>query len=243
MLEPVKKARLYEDIVRQLTKLINNGALKPGDRLPTERALAAQLDVSRTAIREALRALEAMGFIESKVGEGTFVRAITMENVMSPFSSLLKQDQRLIDELREARILIETEIARMAAKRLTPESARLIEDALDHMADEIAQGVLGLGGDNMFHTALAKAADNQALCQILDLCSDLLSSSREAGLMKLKDQSISLVHHQKIYHAVREGDGELAATLMKHHLEFAAKLAADAQTEILMKTGMSMEVL
>ena len=57
MLEPVKKARLYEDIVRQLTKLINNGALKPGDRLPTERALAAQLDVSRTAIREALRAL------------------------------------------------------------------------------------------------------------------------------------------------------------------------------------------
>lgn len=227
MLEPVKKARLYEDIVRQLTKLINSGALKPGDRLPTERALAAELNVSRTAIREALRALEVMGFIESKVGEGTFVRAITMENVISPFSSLLRQDERLIDELFEVRILLETEIARTAAKRLKPESAKLIEASLVHMAEEIDQGILGLNGDNMFHTALAHAADNQALCQILELCSDLLNSSREVALKRLRDQGVALAHHRKIFQAVVEGDGELAATLMRHHLEFSAKYAFD----------------
>ncbi len=222
MLKPVKKARLYEDIVQQLTRLINSGVLKPGDRLPTERALATELDVSRTAIREALRVMEAMGFIESRVGEGTYVRAITIENVISPFSSLLQQDQRLIDELMEVRLLIETEMARMAAHRLNPESAAQIEESLAFMEEEISQGVLGLNGDNMFHEALAKAADNQALCQILDLCSDLLSSSREDALKKLSDQGIALAHHRKIYQAVVDGDGDLAASLMKHHLQFAA---------------------
>lgn len=223
MLEPVKRSRLYEEIVRQLTDLINNGTLKPGDRLPTERALALQLKVSRTAIREALRALEMMGFIESKVGEGTFVRAITMNNVISPFSSLLVQDERLMTELIEVRMLLETEIARLAAKRITPEKAKLIEASLAMMAEEIDQGVIGIVGDNAFHNALAQAADNTAMSKILSLCGDLLSKSRKTALTRMKDQRVGLAHHREIYLAVVEGDEDLAATMMKHHLSEAYK--------------------
>ena len=223
MLEPVKRSRLYEDIVRQLTELINSGTLKPGDRLPTERALATQLKVSRTAIREALRALELMGFIESKVGEGTFVREITMNNVISPFSALLMQDERLMTELIEVRMLLETEIARLAARRVTPEKAASIEASLGMMAEEINKGVIGIAGDNAFHNALAQAADNAAMSKILGLCGDLLSSSREMALTRMKDQRVGLAHHREIYRAVVEGDEELAATLMKHHLSEAYK--------------------
>lgn len=223
MLEPVKRSRLYEEIVRQLTELINNGTLKPGDRLPTERALATQLNVSRTAIREALRALELMGFIESKVGEGTYVREITMNNVISPFSTLLQQDEKLITELIEVRMLLETEIARLAARRITPEKAKSIEESLKLMADEIDKGVIGIIGDNAFHNALAQAAENTAMSKILGLCGDLLSSSREMALTRMKDQRVGLAHHREIYLAVLEGDEDLAATLMKHHLAEAYK--------------------
>jgi len=223
MLEPVKRSRLYEEIVKQLTDLINSGSLKPGDRLPTERALAVQLKVSRTAIREALRALELMGFIQSRVGEGTFVREITMKNVISPFSTLLSQDIQLVSELIEVRMLLEAEVARLAARRITPEKAELIEDALELMAREIADGELGILGDNAFHDALAAAADNTALSRILSLCGDLIRTSREAALTSMKDRRVGLAHHREIYRAVLERDEELAASLMKHHLEEAYK--------------------
>ena len=223
MLEPVKRSRLYEEIVKQLTDLINSGALKPGDRLPTERALAVQLKVSRTAIREALRALELMGFIESRVGEGTFVREITMKNVISPFSTLLSQDIELVTELIEVRMLLETEVARLAARRITPEKCEAIEETLELMAREIADGDLGIIGDNAFHNALASAADNTALSRILSLCGDLISTSREAALTSMKDRRVGLAHHREIYRAIREQDEELAATLMRHHLQEAYK--------------------
>ncbi len=223
MLEPVKRSRLYEEIVKQLTDLINNGDLKPGDRLPTERALAAELKVSRTAIREALRALELMGFIESRVGEGTFVREITMKNVMSPFSTLLSQDIELVSDLIEVRMILEPEVARLAARRVTPETAEIIGDALETMAAEIADNQLGIVGDNDFHNALAAATDNKALSRILNLCSDLMQSSREAALSSMKDRRVGLRHHREIYRAVIEHDEDLAAFLMRNHLDEAYK--------------------
>jgi len=85
MLEPLKKTRLYEEIIKQLQELIRRGDLKPGDRLPTERELALQLNVSRTAIREALRSMEVMGFIKSRVGGGTYIRQVELHAPQQPF--------------------------------------------------------------------------------------------------------------------------------------------------------------
>lgn len=223
MLEPLKKTRLYEEIVKQLTDLINNKTLKPGDRLPTERELATQLHVSRTAIREALRSLEMMGFIESKVGEGTFIKEITLNNVIDPFSSILFQDKKLMTELVEVRLLLETEIARLAARKITPEKAAVIEKSLDLMEHEIAQGGIGIKGDNQFHNALAAAAENTAMSKILSMCGDLLNSTREAALRGMKDTRIGLKHHRDIFEAVKANDEEKSVALMKNHLEEAYK--------------------
>ena len=223
MLEPMKKTRLYEGIVKQLTDLINSGTLKPGDRLPTERELAVQLNVSRTAIREALRSLEMMGFIESKVGEGTFIKEITLNNVIDPFSSILFQDKKLMAELIEVRLLLETEIAKLAARKITLAKAADIEKSLDLMEHEIAQGGIGIKGDNQFHNALAAAAENTAMSKILSMCGDLLNSTREAALKSMKDTRIGLKHHRDIFEAVKAGDEEKAVALMKNHLEEAYK--------------------
>jgi GntR family transcriptional repressor for pyruvate dehydrogenase complex len=223
MLEPLKKSRLYEEIIKQLQELIRNGSLKPGDKLPPERELGKQLNVSRTAIREALRSMESMGYIESKVGGGTFIRQITFNNVLDPFSDILAQDKKLIIELIDVRLLLEVEIARLAAGRINNEKAEAIDRALSLMDKEIAGGGIGIGGDNAFHAALAEAADNTAMMRILDMCADLLSSTRQATL-KIPSQSVkSLADHVAIADAVKAGDTAAAAALMKEHLLKAQK--------------------
>ncbi|MBR2224130.1 MAG: FadR family transcriptional regulator, partial [Christensenellaceae bacterium] len=178
MLTPLKKTKLYEEISKQIISLINSGELKPGDKLPPERSLAEQLNVSRTAIREALRALESMGYIESKVGGGTFVREISLENIISPVSAMFQQDESLLKDLIAVRLLLETEMASLAAKHITPEKAMKIEEAIVLMRKEVAKGEIGLRGDNSFHAALAEASGNSAMSLISDMCMELLSKTR-----------------------------------------------------------------
>lgn len=223
MLEPMKRTRLYEGIVKQLTNLINNGSLKPGDRLPTERELAIQLNVSRTAIREALRSLETMGFIESKVGDGTFIKEITLNNVINPFSSILYQDKKLMVELIDVRLLLEVEVAKLAARRISAAKITDIERSLDLMEKEIVEGGIGIKGDNQFHNALAIAAENTAMSKILHMCGDLLNSTREVALKNMRDTRIGLKQHREIFEAVKVGDEQKASELMKNHLEEAYK--------------------
>lgn len=218
MFDPPKKTRLYEHIIDQLVSLIKSGTLKPGDKLPPERKLAEDMNVSRTAIREALRSLESMGYITSKVGGGTYISELTLDNVMNPFSALLSQNKKLISELLEVRVLLETEVARLAAKRITPLKIQRIQQALYDMRAEIDAGNNGIAAENAFHDALAVASENEALKLILDMCGDLLSKTREASL-NIKEQPEKILNdHESIFEAVRKGDSVLAAKRMKQHL-------------------------
>ena len=167
MLEPIKKTRLYEDIADQLISLIQDGTLAPGDRLPSERQLAEDLQVSRTAVREALHSLASMGYIESRVGEGTYVKQLTLDSIMHPLSSMLIKDEKLIRELIDVRILLETETAKLAAQAITPDKADKLYESLTIMEESVARGGSGLTGDNAFHNTIADITGNDALRMIL----------------------------------------------------------------------------
>lgn len=221
MLEPLKKKKLYEEIVKQLTDLIEEGKLLPGDKLPSERQLAEELNVSRTAIREALRAMESMGYIESKVGGGTFVKAISLDNVLHPFSAVLSQNKKLISELLEVRQLLEAEITLLAAKRSTDEDFQAMQQALDEMEQDIESGGIGLKGDNDFHTALATASRNSAMSEILRMCAGLLSKSRQTTLRIPGQPKKSLEDHKAIFGAIKNRSESLAQELMKDHIKKA----------------------
>lgn len=223
MLEPLKKTRLYESIVNQLLSLIMDGTLKPGDKLPPERQLAEELQVSRAALREALRSMESLGYLESKVGGGTYVRSVTLDNVISPFSVMLSQDEQLIRELLDVRILLETEIAYLAAKNITPEYAERLMGTVDRMKAEADAGRNGVECDNEFHDLLAEISQNSALKLIFELCYELLSKSREAT-MNLPGQPTKTVEdHRRIATAVIEGSSVNASKLMRQHLKKAQK--------------------
>ena len=223
MLEPLKKTRLYEEIVDQLISLMKMGKLKPGDKLPSERQLAEELHVSRTAIREALRSMESMGYIDSKVGGGTYIKSVTLDNVMDPFAVMLSQDEKLLSELVDVRVLLEGEVASLAAKNVTQEQINEVRKTLEGMEADIKAGGNGLSGENAFHNMLAKIADNSALSMILNMCSELLSKSREATLTIPGQPQNSLNDHYEILEAVETHSSALASTLMSRHLRKARK--------------------
>ena len=110
-IEPIKSTRIYEAIVRQVKAMIAEGRLKSGDQLPPERDLAEKFVVSRTSVREALRALESLGLIEIRPGEGTFVREVSVESLIEPLALLMLSQREAIGELFEARRLLEPSIA------------------------------------------------------------------------------------------------------------------------------------
>src|SRR5947209_2691715 len=165
-IEPIKSTRIYEEIVRQIKTMISEGRLKSGDQLPPERDLAEKFVVSRTSGREALRALESLGLVEIRPGEGTFVREMSVEALIEPLALLMFSHREAIGELFEARRLLEPAIAALAARRATPEELAEMERILEDQAKAIAAGKTGLTQDAAFHAAIGAAAHHGAITRI-----------------------------------------------------------------------------
>src|SRR5215472_15074118 len=151
--QPIAGTRIYAEIVRQIRNLINEGKLKSGDKLPPERDLAERFRVSRASVREALRALESMSLIEIRLGEGTFVRGGSVDSLVEPLALVILAEREAVEDLFEARRLLEPPIAELAARRSTKEEIEEMERILDVQGKEVARGGTGLGQDAAFHAA------------------------------------------------------------------------------------------
>lgn len=223
-LAPIKPTRIYEEIVRQVKAMIAEGRLKSGDQLPPERDLAAQFVVSRTSVREALRALESLGLIEIRPGEGTFVRGASVEALVAPLALALAAQREGIGELFEARRLLEPAIAALAAERATPEEIDEMGRILDEQARAVAAGQTGLAQDAAFHAALGAAAHNRAISRVVHSLVDLLTQSREESLNTRGRPQRSHQDHRRILQAIvrRDPAGARRATL--EHLAAVERL-------------------
>ena len=217
-IEPIKSTRIYEEIVRQIKTLVQEGRLKSGDRLPPERDLAERFKVSRTSVREALRALESLGLIEIRPGEGTFVRGVSVESLIEPLALVILTQREAVGELFEARRLLEPTIAGLAARRATNEEVHEMERVLEEQAREVAAGRTGLAQDAAFHAAIASAAHNRAISRLVNALMDLLSQSREESLQTPGRPTRSHQDHRKILDAIQRRDETLAHRVMLEHL-------------------------
>ncbi len=218
-LAPIKSTRIYEEIVRQIKQLISEGQLKSGDRLPPERDLAEKFVVSRTSVREALRALESLGLIESRPGEGTFVREVSIDALVGPLALLLTTQREAIAELFEARRLLEPALAGLAAARATRDEIQEMDRILEAQAKEIAAGNTGLAQDAAFHAAIGAAAHNRAITRLAHAIMDLLSQSREESLNTPGRPTRSHQDHRRILAAITARDERAARQAMLDHLE------------------------
>lgn len=216
--EPVKSTRIYEEIVRQVKTLVQEGKLRSGDRLPPERELAERFKVSRASVREALRTLQSLGLVEIRAGEGTFVREGAVEALIEPLAHVLFSEREAIGELFEARRLLEPAIAALAARRATREELHEMERILEEQAREVAAGRTGLAADAAFHAAIAVSARNRAITRIVGALLDLLAQGREESLHTPGRPIRSHEDHRRILEAIRRRDEPGAWQAMLAHL-------------------------
>ena len=233
-LKAIKKTRVYEDIVAQVKNLISHGKLRPGDQLPSERELSETFRVSRTSVREAIRALESLGFIETKQGEGTYITS-SVETLLATLPSTLFQRRDFLLQVFEARKILEPAIAALAAERATAEEVAQLETILKEQARQITEGETGVEADTRFHSAFAEASKNGVLLKLNDAIVDSLRETRERSLQARGRPARSLAGHREILQAIQTGNPTRAKEAMHNHLEAiehnVLRLQAEEQKE------------
>ena len=214
----IKRRRLYQDIVGQIQEFIRDGVLKPGDRLPPERDLAERLQVSRSSLREAMRALELQGLVVSRPGSGTFVSTESLDTLVSIIAASLTGARDFLNDVFEVRHLLEPQVAALAAERATEEDFQSIAEALGQQEQQIARGETGVEGDTAFHFAMARATQNWALVRVISTIANVLRVSRDRSLQTPGRPQRSLASHRHILEMIRRKDAGEARAAMEHHI-------------------------
>jgi len=219
MLKAVEKKKAYEDIVEQIRGLIEEGKLKSGDHLPSERELTETFRVSRTTVREAIRTLESMKLVKSRHGDGTYILASNEEALVQPLAAALFSGKDDIIDIFFVRKIIEPYIARLAAENASPEEIEEMEKILREQAGLIERGENTVNADSAFHSVMARTAKNRVMERLLLAIVDLLRRTREEYLVDDKRAKKSLQGHWKVLESIRSRDCAVAQKSMLRHLE------------------------
>ncbi len=218
-----KSEKLYVKIAKEIIQSIQNGTFKAGDKLPSEREIASQLEVSRPSVREALAVLEITGVVKVKMGDGIYVVDDSGEFQINP--ELVNKTKPY--ELMEARAYIETTIVKLAIERATDEDIQEIQDTNDQLKsllddDEKIDRFFVYGIE--FHKKLAKSTHNEVLEQIANQLLEydknhLWQHLNQIALQNYQTRLHQLEEHESILHAIKKRDIDKAEELMRSHLD------------------------
>ena len=215
---PIVRQPVAEQVARQLLALVQSGNLKPGQQLPPERELAATLGVSRPSLREALRALSLLGVLRIRQGGGVYVSSLDPESLLAPLHFFISLNARNVEDLFEARLVIESEITRIAAEKISPENLAILKECVEFESNELDDEDKFIGSDVKFHKVLFESVDNSFLQQFATSLHILGKASREitGHIPGVVEQSLD--DHKRILQAIEAGDGDAAAAAMRQHL-------------------------
>jgi GntR family transcriptional repressor for pyruvate dehydrogenase complex len=201
---PIKPLRISEEVAQQLKQSILVGHFKPGERLPTERDLSEQFQVSRAATREALRVLENAGFVVTRQGAtgGAYVTDLTFDRTVNAFFDLFMAEKISIAEINYVRVLVEPDVARLAAERVNDEYAQRLKASMTE------------GTGPQFHFVLAEMCGNRFLEGLLRSTIDLIGKIVNAANVGYEHPAKD---HKILLDAVIAGDGAKAAEVMRKH--------------------------
>lgn len=223
MFTPVKNTKVYEQVIEQIKEMIVSGQLKKGDRLPPERDLVEQLQVSRTSIREAIRALQIIGLVECRQGGGNFIKESFENSLFEPLSIMFVLQNSRPEEILELRKIVEVGTAMLAAEKIEESELKEIEVILEQMkrsSDEELNAKL----DKELHYKIAYASKNFLVVSILSAVSSLVDSfikdARNMILKQKENKEVLIEHHEKLYKALLAHDKNKAAEVMRKHLDF-----------------------
>jgi GntR family transcriptional repressor for pyruvate dehydrogenase complex len=215
----VQLSRLYEQIVEQIEQLILNGKLQPGDQLPSERELAEQFSVSRTAVREAVKALREKGLVEIEAGRGTFITHGVSKALRHSLDWMVRSgDGNRLADLVQVRDILEPEIAALAAQMATDADIERLEQAVRVMDSAMESADVYVEADLEFHLALATATQNKLIPTLIDPIVDLLRAQRSRIFLVEGGAQRGQFHHKRILDAIKQHDPMEARKAMQAHL-------------------------
>ena len=226
----MKEKRLYQQIMERIKEQITEGAYPPGSRLPGERELAEQFEVSRVTIREAEIALQALGYINIKTGSGAYVLDLAE-----------REDQGLPNicafELTEARLMFESEAAALAARHISDETLERLGELIETMSSDDSQDrEVSLQADREFHLTIAAASGNEAVKYVIGSLWKMrteLPEVKEVYAAICATEEVDDVHdeHAKVLDALRDRDPEAARKAMQAHFRNVLKSLIDVTEE------------
>lgn len=220
-LEPIEQSTMSELVAKRLIKLLSNGSLKSGDRIPPERDLAVRLHVGRTTLREALKLLTLSGVLEARRGDGTYV--------CDQFGNLLSQqlawpvllNTHDVDMVLEVRAPLEVQAARLAAERVTPADLEKIGVFRQLLAIEGRDIERETNLDLQFHDAIACTARNKLLSDLMRSLHSILRQYIMLSNEMTARLQTTVAEHQKIYDAIATHDPDAAEVAMEEHLAWS----------------------
>jgi GntR family transcriptional regulator, transcriptional repressor for pyruvate dehydrogenase complex len=209
---------LYNEIVDRILGMIRCGELREGQRIPSERSLALSFGVSRNCIRQAIQTLSERQILEGHQGDGTYVRTTEESALIDSFAHVLQAKGDLIREILEFRMLMEPQIASLAARNITREELDRLKIIICDQERKILAGKEDSELDAAFHLGLAAASKNRIVKQVMDMMNEILGESRSESLWNETRRKASVVGHLKIIDALENRDPDLAFEAMKEHL-------------------------
>ncbi len=229
MLRRLKRETLRERIVQEVKRAIIDGDLKPGDRLPTEMELAESLGVSRSSVREATKALEFIGVLNSSPKNGCTVGSFDMRGVVDQLTFHLEAQRATLEELLDSRFLLEVGIMPMVVKRATEEDLEHLQELVDAMAANMERGIEDVDLDGEFHSTLFKAARNRVLESFSNVVDEFFIQLRKTILGNDEEAQETLRQHREICEALKARDVEKAKAAMTAHLDLVRRRLEKAE--------------
>lgn len=223
--EPIQKEKMYQNVILQVKQMIYDGKLKKGDKLPAERNLASLLGVSRNTIREAFSALELLGIIESKHGEGSFISNEPLRSgSVEPLSLLFMLEANAQTQLIDVRKMLEAESAFLAAQSAGEEDLAVLEKCIQDFERNTVDQNFSIEVDRTFHFGIAKASGNVLLYYLYSAISEALEHHIRTMRLRivLESENIErlLLQHKNIYQYICNRDALKARQAMLEHMEF-----------------------
>lgn len=215
-------------VARQLQEMIYSGGLQPGDQLPPERKLASSLNVSRTAVREALATLAGAGLVELS-GQGAVIRQQGLQHVADAFATLVVAERTGVLHLLETRLIIETQAVQLAAERRRGADLDRLSLHAYEVEDAVAEGRDATDPDTDFHQQLVRCAHNPILEKVFRVLEDamrhLYGGMRSEMLSQPRLAEPFLREHRGIVEELRQGHGDAASRLVRSHILRASEYA------------------
>jgi len=214
----IRNRRLSEKVAEEITAIITNRGLNPGDLLPSEGELAVELGVSRTTVREALRILELGGLIQTRQGKGSTVTMPNMRFLQATIVKIVNDQSSEFGYLMEAREILEPAAAKMAAVQATPEQINRIKDCFNNAREKIQEGSYSVEYSIAFHHEIVNSIENSLLSSLTKLVISLIEKSTHLTFNMPERPAASLSEHEEILKAIIKRDPLEAERAMRLHL-------------------------